>query len=356
MEERKKRAGSYTALLLILCTAAALTGHWFGLNTLSWFSKLSPILLIILGFEYLSLAKKNKNVQLAWGRLVSSLIISFIITAGFLGFQWFWSDTETMTLADSEQVISTDIRNVKIDNVTGSVTLLPHSEQTIKVKTDIRHPFFSLDRGNIELETYEKDHTYHIKTKAPAVHFFFIRSRPFVDLTIYVPDQLALNIDVQQKNGNIKAQSIHLRETFHGRSTNGRIELDDLAGEFNLTSTNGTITVQNIRGKVEAKTTNGKVNIDGNVSWVKARTTNGSITATSETVSDDWDLKTTNGNVTLTLPNEADAQLTARTTNGSVHAGAPFQINGKKVTGKLGDGKYSIVAKTTNGKLHIDVE
>ena len=67
--------------------------------------------------------------------------------------------------------------------------------------------------------------------------------------------------------------------------------------------------------------------------------------------------RTTNGSITLTLPSDLRAGLTARTTNGSVQTDFPITVQGtfrkNRLEGEINGGGASIELRTTNGSIRI---
>lgn len=120
---------------------------------------------------------------------------------------------------------------------------------------------------------------------------------------------------------------------------------------------NGTINASELAGDVEARTVNGSIAIatGGNA---QVATVNGSITTTIGRA--DWQgvatFETVNGSVTLTLPAGADADVSARTANGSIRADLPITDTDDRrryFEGRLGDGGRELRIRTTNGSVRL---
>jgi hypothetical protein len=94
--------------------------------------------------------------------------------------------------------------------------------------------------------------------------------------------------------------------------------------------------------KVDTRTSNGSITIDGATAGVTAHTVNGTIRA--DHVSGPLDLQTTNGDVRVSLDSMAATDaINFRTTNGSVHAALPANL----------EGLYDL--SVVNGVVHSDV-
>jgi DUF4097 and DUF4098 domain-containing protein YvlB len=80
-----------------------------------------------------------------------------------------------------------------------------------------------------------------------------------------------------------------------------------------------------------------------------------------ELAGDSWsgagmDVETTNGGITLLIPEDYSAEIETRTTNGGIDLGFPVTVQGRigrELRATLGDGGPTIRAITTNGGVHI---
>ncbi len=129
--------------------------------------------------------------------------------------------------------------------------------------------------------------------------------------------------------------------------------------DLSLQSTNGGLRVLDIDGTLALRTTNGGIALDGVAGDVQARTTNGGIKVTL--IGDRWDGKglearTTNGSVSLRVPEGYSAHLETGTRNGGITVGFPIQVQGRigrTLSTDIGGGGATISATTTNGSVRI---
>lgn len=141
-------------------------------------------------------------------------------------------------------------------------------------------------------------------------------------------------------------------------TTNGAIRLEDLDGTAHLETTNGPVTIEDARGKIYAETTNGTIKADMESGSLKARSTNGSILVDGEPEA--LNLKTSNGRIDIDI-GDTPCTVIARTSNGRItYEGAlvgrnEFISSNGMVTLELPDGStFGINALTTNGKIIND--
>ena len=126
---------------------------------------------------------------------------------------------------------------------------------------------------------------------------------------------------------------------FVGRSVNGGIEADGLAGD------------------VEAHTVNGGVRVSTG-GTVQAETVNGSITASAgRDAREALSFKTVNGSIALDLPAGANASLQAATVNGEIVSEFPLhgktRVSRRQLSGTIGAGGQPLTLETVNGSIRI---
>jgi Putative adhesin len=129
--------------------------------------------------------------------------------------------------------------------------------------------------------------------------------------------------------------------------------------DLKLTSVNGPVAVADVEGQLELDTENGPLSVSGAAGSVKGRTSNGplSVRLTGSSWSGEGlDVTTTNGPVTLTIPQGYDAQLETGTANGPVNLGFPLTVSGslkRDIRTTLGNGGALVRVRTTNGPLNL---
>jgi hypothetical protein len=127
------------------------------------------------------------------------------------------------------------------------------------------------------------------------------------------------------------------------RANNGGITIANVQGNMRFDTTNGGVKLQDIGGRVNGETRNGGLNVmlSGN-RWE----------------GEGLDVETSNGGVTLALPENYNAELETRTVNGGVRIDFPITVQGE-LTGRrgftttLGSGGPLVRVRTTNGGVKI---
>lgn len=127
---------------------------------------------------------------------------------------------------------------------------------------------------------------------------------------------------------------------------------------FNGQTVNGDVDAQGVGADAEVSTVNGSVDVSA-TGHVEARTVNGSIRAAMGRA--DWtseaEFSTVNGGITLTLPADLSADVSAETVNGDLETDFPLTVTGRfgprHMRGTIGHGGRSLKLSTVNGSIHL---
>lgn len=129
--------------------------------------------------------------------------------------------------------------------------------------------------------------------------------------------------------------------------------------DLSLTAHNGGIAISDVQGKLEFTAVNGGVALKRVGGTVHGGTTNGGLSI--ELSGDHWegeemDVKTTNGGISMSLPENYSAHLETGTVNGNLSIDFPVTVQGRitrELAVNLGSGGPTIRAMTTNGGVRV---
>lgn len=130
--------------------------------------------------------------------------------------------------------------------------------------------------------------------------------------------------------------------------------------DLDLETTNGGVSLTELTGDIDFQTTNGGIRLTRVSGDVRGRTVNGGVKVTLG--GDRWDgngldVRTTNGSVAVSIPEDYSAVIETGTVNGSMSTDFPVTIQGRfskrELTVTLGDGGQPIRARTTNGSVRL---
>lgn len=131
--------------------------------------------------------------------------------------------------------------------------------------------------------------------------------------------------------------------------------------DLDLDTYNGGISISGVTGRVTFDTDNGGVKLADLGGDVRGRTRNGGVAVTLAGARWDGaglDVETTNGGVTVSIPDGYNAELEARTHNGGFRSDYPITLTGelntrRGISATLGSGGAPVRVRTTNGGLRI---
>lgn len=132
--------------------------------------------------------------------------------------------------------------------------------------------------------------------------------------------------------------------------------------DLQLSARNGGISVTNVTGTITFDTVNGGVQLSDLGGRVNGRTRNGGVKVAlsgSQWDGEGLDVETSNGGVTIEIPEAYNAQLETRTVNGGFRSELPLTLSGelsprRGISTTLGAGGAPVRVRTTNGGVRIE--
>ena len=129
--------------------------------------------------------------------------------------------------------------------------------------------------------------------------------------------------------------------------------------DLSLDTHNGGISIAEVNGRIDFTALNGGVVLRRCGGSVHGTTTNGGLVV--ELAGDRWDgetldVRTTNGGVSMSVPDNYSAYLQTGTVNGNISVDFPVTVQGritKELAVNLGSGGPTVRAMTTNGGVRI---
>lgn len=172
--------------------------------------------------------------------------------------------------------------------------------------------------------------------------------------------QLSSDVQVQAGSGRVSATGPSTGDR-RWWSVSYRINVPRRS-DLELSANNGGISVDSVAGTIRFETTNGGVNLRDLAGDVRGETRNGGVNVTLN--GDRWDgvgldVETSNGGVSLAIPEGYNAELTTRTVNGGFRSEIPMTVQGelsprRGIETTLGAGGPPVSVRTTNGGLRIN--
>jgi hypothetical protein len=173
--------------------------------------------------------------------------------------------------------------------------------------------------------------------------------------------QLASGIQVQVGSGKVTSTGPSSTGRREGWSVSFRINVPR-HNDLDLNANNGGVSISGVSGNIKFDTNNGGVRLIDLGGDVRGATHNGGLTVMlggSRWEGAGLDVETTNGGVTVSIPEGYNADLTTRTVNGGFRTELPITVQGDLtarggISTTLGSGGPPVSVRTTNGGLRLN--
>lgn len=153
------------------------------------------------------------------------------------------------------------------------------------------------------------------------------------------------SIEIRAANGGVRA-----------KTGSGSIRAYGVAGPFTSSSGSGGVELEQVGpGDVEVETGSGSIEVDGVRGALSAETGSGGIHAEGS-MEGEWDLHSSSGSVIVRLPSDAQFQLDARSSSGSIESDHPVSVHGltkKQLLGEVRGGGPLLRIRTSSGSIRI---
>lgn len=205
------------------------------------------------------------------------------------------------------------------------------------VRADVEHvqiDYFVSDKDPIEVNETggEVIMTNRVRWEIFRIFRYVSSEKRMVSVTL--PNDLALDVEIETTNGNIVLEDLLSVESVLLESTNGSITVKGVnsTNDIEVETVNGGLSVQNV-----------------SASRIVLETTNGGITVSGAS-SDDIQLQSTNGGMNVNVSGEFEAyRINVRTTNGRIRYGDLTLASGIMNP----NAEKNLVIKTTNGSVDL---
>jgi DUF4097 and DUF4098 domain-containing protein YvlB len=155
------------------------------------------------------------------------------------------------------------------------------------------------------------------KPAGEAFHGFGFHHSASAKLIVSVPRRS--DVSAHSGDGSIRIEGVAGRLELE--TGDGSIRASDVEGDMTLHTGDGSVNVSGAQGQLDVDTGDGSVEVAGSLVAVKLRSGDGSIVyraGAATTMSDDWDISTGDGSITLYLPPDFSGEVDARTSDGMV--------------------------------------
>jgi len=199
-------------------------------------------------------------------------------------------------------------------------------------------------------------------------NIFGKNNNPSISFVVYTPREMST--DLNTSGGHIEARGLsgnqelstsgghlklaNLKGTIQARTSGGHVEIADVQGDVNARTSGGHIDVQNSEGNLKVKTSGGHIDLANISGSVEAQTSGGSISADLNSIGQFVDLRTSGGNVEISVPENLglDLNLEGSYVSTNLH-NFSGNVERNEVHGKLNGGGPKVSARTSGGTVSL---
>ncbi|GAA0137312.1 hypothetical protein YSY43_41530 [Paenibacillus sp. YSY-4.3] len=413
------RTGRMTASLLLIGIGIILlvdvaTGSNFMLRLLNWW----PLLLVVAGLEQIYVFLWNRR-KTAYPLRLLRVDIKGLLLSIFVAFSVFvvtqqdhymhlwnrvsldltaagtdFSAEEGYSLTKDQLEIPIDLstEQIVLNGVNGNIDVRRAEIEGIRVESTVWVDQLPAEEAKpvaeeTELQVIEgKTLTLNVKDK---VYGASGKRHPRMNMTVFLPENRFLDIDISTSNGKIKMSGVRALKQIKLQTGNGDLKLWDVNGDVTAKTLNGdaemyrifgnvsvdtqggnmmgnmitgqvsmstlvgNIALMNVDDDIHVATKNGNIVINGVAAALKAESLNGKIQIESPQIEGDWSVYSAVGEMTLTIPEEGDYTLEGSSGYGDILTELPFAVDNKTIHGIVGEGEY-LVKVEGNSNLFVN--
>jgi putative adhesin len=288
---------------------------------------------------------------------------SFVLT-GVLAVTSYWAagcvtlDSQSEIVRDEKRFTVQGTPSIHLTTFDGSIQIQSWDKPDVLVQIEKRGPTRESVNA-LEVKSTQDGDAIAVEVLKPRTPFGVgVRLSATARLNVWLPRRS----DVQARSGDGSILIEHLNGKIDLHTGDGSIRATDISGDVTLNTGDGSITADEVQGRLAVETGDGSVTVSGDVSGLHVHTGDGSIVyraQASTSMSDDWDITTGDGGVSLYLPSDFSAELDAHTGDGAIRndldvvAGGSGEINRRTVRGRLGDGGRQLRIRTGDGAIRL---
>lgn len=262
----------------------------------------------------------------------------------------------------------TGIPDVHLDTFDGTIEVHSWDRNEVEVEIEKR----AMEQGLVDemkVTAEQQGDRIIIKVTGPGRREFDgiqvgVQFSPSARLRVALPRQSQLS--ASSGDGSISVEDLNGKISL--RTNDGSVRASRVNGEVFVRSGDGSIRMDRIEGKLDLETEDGSISLEARPTSLRARTADGSVRLEVErdtVMSEDWDVLTADGSVTVTLPGGFNGQLDAETRDGSVRASHPAisdqtrpgedrDERRRTLKATLGSGGRTLRVRTGDGAIRIE--
>lgn len=276
-------------------------------------------------------------------------------------------NTEGLTSKETKTFTVTGQPDLTVETFDGSIEIHSWDRDEVEVEIEKRGMEQALiDQMKVEAE--QQGDRIVLRVTGPEAREFRgvtvgVHISPAARLRVAVPRRLTLQ--ARTEDGAIRAENLDGRVVL--RTGDGSVTTDRVSGEIEVRTGDGAIRMEKAEGRLDLETDDGSITLSARPSVLRARTGDGSIRVQIEpdtSMAEAWELTTSDGSVTLTLPPTFNAEIDAETGDGSVRSSHPLlktadddeerRPRRRELRTRMGEGGPVLKIRTGDGSIRFE--
>ncbi|HTE41317.1 MAG TPA: DUF4097 family beta strand repeat-containing protein [Steroidobacteraceae bacterium] len=306
---------------------------------------------------------RNSSRRIAMGRVGVAALLTLGLGFGTVASAEEKAFDKTLTVTSGGTLI--------VDTDTGSINIAGTDASEVTINVKMRGNRNQLDDFHLTADAANNQVNVRGRRDMPQ-WLAWITNGPFdVQYTIQVPREFHVqartaggNLELRNLSGKTVARTSGGNVRINGlsgdadvRTSGGSIRALQIVGNTKLITSGGNIDVENAHGDVSARTSGGDIRLKEIDSKLVAHTSGGDVDVFMVGANRGVDVSTSGGDITLHVPTDFKAAVSARTSGGDVDCDLPVESIEKfkhsRLEGKINGGGEPLVAKTSGGDITI---
>lgn len=209
-----------------------------------------------------------------------------------------------------------------------------------KIETHVTTNGWHIGNGGLEIVEHQQGNMVELELRqSHHTHFSIGIDARRIEVEIHMPRKAKVNV----------------------HSGDGAVMAKGLKGELDFATGDGSLALEDIDGSLRAHTSDGSVHVSGRFDVLELRTSDGRVDVEARPGSQlrqAWDIRSSDGSVTLRLPADLAADVELHTSDGSITTNIPLVVEGSfgkhDIHGKMNGGGKLLTLHTSDGSVTLD--
>jgi len=209
-----------------------------------------------------------------------------------------------------------------------------------KIEAHVTTHGWHIGSGGLEIVEHQQGNAVDIELREPhRSHFSIGIETRRTELVIRMPRSAKVNV----------------------HSGDGAVAARGLEGELDFSTGDGKLELEDVDGSLRANTSDGSVRVSGRFDVLQLRTSDGRVEVEARPGSqlrEAWDVRSSDGSVTLKIPGDLAADVALHTSDGSITTNIPIVVAGNfgahDIHGQMNGGGRLLTVHTSDGSLTLD--